>query len=117
MEEEKELNDVLGITEGSSESSGINDRIPEEEHKPSTLGDNAAETVLSIVAYAILVLGILASIITGYTVGSHGYHNEGRGFLIFIGGTISSIITWAACMVIVNISNNVRQIKNELRKK
>lgn len=117
MSEEKELNDVLGISEESPKSSGIFDKVPESEQEPSTLGDNAAEAVLSIVAYAILILGILASIITGYEIGSHGYNNEGQGFLIFLGGTITLIITWAACMVIVNISNNVRQIKHELRNK
>lgn len=116
MNEEKNIEDALGITGQHEQSSGIFDKVPGEENKPSSVGDNAAELVLSFVAYAILILGILGSLITAFTVGTHGYHNEASGFLIFIGGTITSVITWAACMVVVNISNNIRQIKHELRK-
>lgn len=117
MSEEYNIDDVLGVTEQSKQSAGVSDMIPDNENNPSSVGDNAAESILSFVAYAILIFGILGSLIAAFAVGSQGYDNEGAGFMVFIVGTISSIITWAACMVIVNISNNIRQIKYELRKR
>ena len=75
----------------------------------SSLGDNSAESILTFFSYAVLVLGLIGSIIIGIVVGDD---NEALGWGCFFGGVVSVIITWAVCMVIINISNNIRQIKN-----
>ncbi len=81
----------------------------------SSTGDNLAETILAIFAYALLVLGILSGIIAGFAIASEGYNNEFYGFLAFIGISIPSVLSWAVCMVVVNISNNIRQIKYKVQ--
>lgn len=106
-------NDPIGNALGLNETGSSQPKVK----NPSKIGDNAAEAVLSIVAYAILIIGILASISVGIAVGSHGYSNDEAGFAIAIGGSILSIIAWAGCMVTVNISNNLRQIKHILNNK
>lgn len=106
-------NDPIGNALGLNETGSSQTKVK----NPSKIGDNAAEAVLSIVAYAILIIGILASISVGIAVGSHGYSNDEAGFAIAIGGSILSIIAWAGCMVTVNISNNLRQIKHILNNK
>lgn len=100
---------------------GFNDKLTRKanEEKISTpekgLGDNAAEKVISFVAYLTLILGCLGSLIAGINM-MNNCSTEGIGVGVLFGGILSSIITWAFLMVIANISNNIRQIKYELRK-
>lgn len=109
--ETDQISNALGLNETNSTQPKVKN--------PSTIGDNAAETVLSIVAYTILVVGILASIGAGAEIGSHSYTGDeaGLAIAIAIGGSILSIIVWAGCMITVNISNNLRQIKRILNNK
>lgn len=100
---------------------GFNDKptgeINEEKYKNSEkgLGDNAAEKVITVVAYLTLIIGCLGSLIMGLELMDH-LSTEVTGVAVLFGGILSSIITWAFLMVIANISNNIRQIKYELRK-
>ena len=45
------------------------------------------------------------------------HSTQGLGLAIIVGGIIYSVISWAILMVIANISNNIRQIKHELKKR
>lgn len=99
---------------------GLNDKPSTEttETKPvqfrAGLGDNAAESVVTFVAYLTLILGIFGSLIWGVILMDHRA-TYATGWFVLIGGTLSSFITWAFLIVIANISNNIRQIKHELR--
>lgn len=83
----------------------------------SKIGDNIAEKVLAIVAYIILFGGIIFSIIAGVELLNNPYVDKWLGLIYLIGGCIASLIIWASLMVTVNISNNLRQIKHELRER
>lgn len=100
------------VSENSGPAQHDNDRP---ESGITSRGDNVAETVLSIVAYVVLVVGIIISIGVGYTIGSGYFGKPLLGFVYFVVGTILSFILWAGLMVTVNISINIRQIKHELR--
>ncbi len=80
-------------------------------------GDNAAEKILTVIAYFSLIGGILSTILYAMAVESEYYYEENtlEIFLIIILGTVSSVFVWAIIMVTVNMSNNIRQIKHELR--
>lgn len=107
-----EIDNAFGFNERPSSE------VNEEKYKNAEkgLGDNAAEKVISIVAYATLILGILGSLIAGINLMDH-HSTEAMGLGVLLGGILSSVVTWAFLMVIANISNNIRQIKYELRKK
>lgn len=82
----------------------------------SSIGDNPAEAILSFIAYGILILGILVSLICGGLLIIDNYKWDNIvGWAILIGGLILSLIVWASLMILINISNNVRQIKYEIR--
>lgn len=106
-----EVKNALGLNENPSknEISSADSTLP---NTSSSLGNNSAESVLTFFSYAVLVLGIVGSIIIGIAVGDD---NEALGWGCFFGGVVSAIITWAVCMVIINISNNIRQIKKLLQ--
>lgn len=106
------VEDALGLNDQPSKV----DNEAKYNSPQSGLGDNSAESVIAVVAYVTLVLGILGSLIYGIVLMDHKSTTP-MGWCILIGGTLSSIITWAFLMVIANISNNIRQIKYELRKK
>ena len=74
----------------------------------TSIGNNSAETILAILAYALLFIGILASIVLAFKM---------EDILVLFAGIISSVISWAALMVIINISNNIRTIKKILANK
>ena len=97
---------------------GLNDQPVKADYSnpQSGLGDNAAEKVISIVAYVTLILGILGSLIWGVDLMDRS-STTAMGWGVLIGGVLTSIISWAFLMVVANISNNIRQIKYELRKK
>ena len=108
-----EVKNALGLNEDSQENKTFN----EESKQPKTsssLGDNAAELVLAFFSYAVLILGLLGAVIVGFVVGND---NTALGWGCFFGTGFSVIITWAVCMVVVNISNNIRQIKKHLQGK
>ena len=120
---EQDINKALGVKNDKIEKSKYFVTVSEKQTgdnsegraSESKVGDNIAESVLATVAYIFLILGILSSIGWGIWRAS-GYHGSvGGGLLIFIGGTILSLIMWALMMITVNISNNVRQIKHDLR--
>lgn len=102
-----EINEIFGVQD---------EYIREQQNNgQNSVGDNAVENILERSAYTILVIGIFASIVTGAGV---GIENEAwQGWLVFFGGSISSFLIWARLMIHVNISNNVRQIKHELKKR
>lgn len=89
---------------------------------PSGLGDNHAENILSTIAYAVLALGgllaIVALVVCTAMAGKF-LDNYFTGFILgIIGGAVVFAIyavIWAQLMIMVNISNNVRQIKHRLQ--
>lgn len=97
---------------------GFNDKPTESqvEKCPNELGDNNAEKVISAFAYVTLVIGCLVSLIYGISLMDH-HSTQGLGLAIIVGGIIYSVISWSLLMVIANISNNIRQIKHELKKR
>lgn len=84
----------------------------------STVGDNWAESILAFIAYAILIVGVSLSILIGVLliIDNNDWDNI-IGKLILIAGPIVTLIIWANLMILINISNNVRQIKKEQRRK
>lgn len=96
---------------------GFNDKPAESqvEKYPNELGDNNAETVISTFAYVALVLGCLVSLIYGISLMERS--TQELGLAVIVGGMIYSVFSWAILMVIANISNNIRQIKHELKKR
>lgn len=110
MNETNEINNALGVNEPENPNSNDNSQ---NNHQQS--GDNYAELILTLLAYAILCIGILVALFTGVRIGS-GYSQGGLGFMYFLGISIVSIISWAVCMVIVNISTNIRHIKHSIKK-
>lgn len=122
MEEFVNINDNLEPKETSTEAIPALDDATNEmvayEESYSSVGDNMAESVLAFIAYAILIVGIIFSILIGWLLVTDDYEWDNKiGKIILIVGPIASVIIWATAMIIVNISNNVRQIKRELRKK
>ncbi len=81
----------------------------------SKIGDNPAEKILSICAYTVLVIGILMSVVMAIVIWSSRYSTFMSGLSWLVCGTVSSFIIWAGAMIFVNISNNVRQIKQSLQ--
>ena len=84
---------------------GFNDNIVE----------SPVEKVISTFAYVALLLGCLVSLIYGISL-MDKHSTQGLGVSIIVGGIIYSVIIWAILMIIANISNNIRQIKYELKK-
>lgn len=81
------------------------------------LGDNAAEKVISGVANVNLIFGILGSLIACMIIFYKFEHPlDILGIGVLFGGVFCSVVIWARTMVIANISNNIRQIKYEVRK-
>lgn len=77
-------------------------------------GDNSAEKVISAVAYCTLIIGIIASVIVfAFMFGNR--QTQVLAIIYLAVGLLFSFITWASMMVTANISNNIRQIKWELR--
>lgn len=115
-ENESYVNESPEQGEGTMEENPQSETTACKKRSASNVGDNAAEAVLSFIAYTILVLGIAFSVLIGWLLmmDRNSWDNK-IGTVLFIGGPIVSIITWASCMILVNISNNVRQIKHELR--
>lgn len=112
------MEDKLITDVPSSTSEQPQDSIPEiqQYHNYSTVGDNLAETILAFIAYAILILGVIVSVIAGGLLITDNYEWDNKiGWAILIGGTFLSMVTWASLMILVNISNNIRQIKHERR--
>lgn len=104
-----EIDDLLNIKEeethpGSREVYNLLNLYGKE------LGDNRAEAIIQLFACFVLVVGVIASIIAGIMI-------RPVGALIFLFGSILSVLVWASLQVVANISNNIREIKHELRKK
>lgn len=96
--------------------SEINDALGVENTPQYEAGYNSAEKVLTFVAYTILLAGIVGTIILStYTINNE--KDSSLGLTYLIGGILTSLISWATCMVLVNISNNIRGIKRILANK
>ncbi len=82
----------------------------------SSVGDNPAEAVLGCIGYLFLVIGLGVSVVLGLLLimDNHEWDNK-IGWAILLGGSTISIVIWAFFMIWVNISNNIRQIKYEIR--
>lgn len=86
------------------------------ETRHSSVGNNPAEAILEFIVYVFLVFGIIASVVPGILLIMDGDSSDVKlGLTILIGGPIVSLIIWAAGMILINISNNIRQIKYELQ--
>lgn len=77
------------------------------------VGDNCAESVIKALAYVILVVGLLFSIMGGLFYISIDT-DVALALLIMLGGSLYTIVLWALTIVVANISVNIRQIKRHL---
>lgn len=111
MGKEKNTDTPLSISE-QLQSTDSEDKQP---RHYSSVGDNPAEAILSFIAYTILILGIIGSEIVGGLMIWADYEWGKIGWIVLIGGVFASLIIWASLMILINISNNIRQIKHELR--
>ena len=75
-------------------------------------GNNPAEKVISTMAIVLLVIGFLVSII-GFVAATVN-ENFFLGLLVLVLGGLYTVIVWAALMITVNISVNIRSIKQML---
>lgn len=117
---EENVNQILGIGDN-------------EEAKPQSLNfnsskyeiNNSAETTLSIVSKIVLVLGLVGGLILLCTMSTteipEGYYGtrteiNPTGIAVGITSMISSVMFWAFIQVIVNISNNLKNINYALTK-
>jgi hypothetical protein len=83
-------------------------------------GDNAAENILATVAKVLLVLGLVVTVI--FTIAAIAQFSSsvnliGRliaGLIILAVGVVFCFVIWASYMVIINISNNVRDSRRLL---
>ena len=109
------MNSVLGVNNKPQKAEQTASSIPTGNHKIDlSIGDNNAESILSGIAYFLLIVGILCSIFIGSYVGKESKAEDGWrvfGLLLF-----GSVITWAVSMLLINISNNLRTIKHLLAK-
>lgn len=67
----------------------------------------SAEDILTIIAYATLVIGVL---------GFYYFPKDNGNITIAFCILISSIITWAVLKVLSNISNNLHEINSKMKK-
>ena len=114
-----EISDDSEITEPEEyidEDTDYDDPEEDQDYDHSSVGDNIAEAILAFVAYAILILGILATVIVGgfFLFDDYKWYNL-IGWIILFTGIPATLLTWASMMILINISNNVRQIKHELQ--
>ena len=91
-------------------------------------GDNEAETILRNVINTLKNLLVILSIIGGVVLiiggvammGSVGVEGLGPiigGIILIILGVFFARLIWALCMLFINISTNVRNIKHMLKNK
>lgn len=76
-----------------------------------------AESVLNIIAKAILILGTITAIIL-FFVGVDKYSDYGIGITLMIWSVallISSVVIWAVLKVLCNISNNLHEINKKMK--
>lgn len=113
MDEEAKIIDTQADI---SEDTEYDDTEEDQSYHHSSVGDNIAEAILAFIAYAILILGILVTVVIGafFLFDDYEWDNV-IGLIILITGIPASLITWASLMILINISNNVRQIKHELQ--
>ena len=92
----------------------------------SDQGDNNAETILTRLVNSIKAIIIFFSIIFGaiYIIGgiiifsensSLGFVSVFAGIIILVFGIIFAKLIWAICMLFINISHNLRTVKQELQ--
>lgn len=119
-----EINDLLNIKEETSKSSSqVNSPVNDIPWGQQQLTINRPETALTGLAYVICYGGIIASIIAAILIWRVLDHTEFDDFATFVaiavlvvGSFYSLVVSWFL-MVVANISNNIREIKRELRKK
>ena len=117
--EENNVLDQLGI-----EVETKNETTAPPGAKATESGNNGAENTLETFAYAILFIGILASLICLFTICTtekHGYYSDRTefnpiGFAVTIATLISSLLSWAFIKVFVNISRTLKEINAKLTK-
>lgn len=112
-----EIDKALGLEENSTEEVAKVDEVkPNPVQYVNGVGDNsAAESIITIVAYIMLIFGCIGSIIYGVEL-ADSYMTDDIALPVVIGGVCLSVVTWAFLMVVANVSNNIRQIKHELRR-
>lgn len=111
------IDSILGISEVKQEDKPQKQSVEEVRVTKSCMidlkkGDNNAESILSFVAYTVLVFGLFISIILSCYVGHKGKALD--GWKLFLGMAFGCSIVWAGSMILINISNNIRSIKHLL---
>ncbi len=74
------------------------------------------EAILNILAWVILIVGIILSIVLMVAMLDSRWVNGGAAFMTFILGCCISGVMWAVIKVVVNISNNLHSIKEHLER-
>jgi len=75
--------------------------------------DSKAESILSIVAYWLLIIGIAAALFVLFAFAHEHFLMVGVVYSIVI--LISSVVSWAVLKVFVNISMTLKEINNKIR--
>lgn len=83
---------------------------PEETTEKAVIVNNFAERAVTIGAWVILVVGIIGAICT-WVLAGEGYHFNWTLFFTGVGLLVSSAMTSALALVLVNISNKISILK------
>ena len=113
----------ISITDGSFDycyQCGKDMQLPPPKNAPKRIDKETtgkAEIVLSIIAKATLILGIITAIIL-FFVGVKKYPDYEISEMLIVWSIVmltSSVITWAVLKVLCNISNNLHKINQKIK--
>ena len=113
----------ISITDGSFDycyQCGKDMKLPPKKSAPQKIDEETtgkAEIVLSIIAKATLILGIITAIIL-FFVGVKKYPDYEISEMLIVWSIVmltSSVITWAVLKVLCNISNNLHKINQKIK--
>lgn len=74
------------------------------------------EKTIKIFSIVLFFTGTIASLIFSIVCFFEGYPIDNLGFIVIIFGPLFSFISANALLILVNISNNIKDIKDKLEK-
>lgn len=114
----EDINQALGIEPQNNNQEEVNNTSQD----VSTGDDNSAENTLNVIAYIVLVFGVIAGLICLFSIcwiedPRYHYHTKyifnPTGFATTVAIFLSSIASWAIMRVLSNISKLLKEIKNK----
>lgn len=120
---EENVNEILGVSNESEANTEVRTEFKQQEKAIN----NEAENMLSIIANAILIVGLLSTLICAFTIcfitgvkPGYTYVKETvfnpTGFATTITILFSTLISWSVMKVIANISLTLKDINKKLDK-